>query len=90
MAITKIIIVTDDAEIKANQRVIQNILMDSLYEFQSNRGPTSAEYVEKRYPDSSGYLWLDREKKVAEVNKRKRLADTLHGAIHQLEIQWEL
>lgn len=85
---TRIIIETDEPDIEASEHIIRYILMDALAEFQSNRGPTSRDYVDERYPDVPDYAWLDRKKKVQQVDQRKMLADRLHHALAFFKIVW--
>ena len=65
---------------------IRHIIMDSLYEFVSHRGPTAEDYVNKRYPDNPSYSWLDRKEKIAQVNHRILIASTLHQALDDIVI----
>jgi hypothetical protein len=83
----KLILKTDSPEVKANEHTIKLILMDALGEFQSNRGPTSEAYVNRRYPDDSVYKGDARKRKIEQVEHRKRLAELLHEA--ELTIEWE-
>jgi hypothetical protein len=85
----RIIIKTDEPELKANERTIQYILMDALAEFQSHRGPTPEAYVNKRYPDSQVYSGKEREKKIQQVGHRIRLAEILRNAAAHITIEWE-
>lgn len=63
---------------KVDVRTVQYLIMDALGEFVSHRSPAT-EYVNKRYPDTPDYAWLNREDKVAEVIRRCRIADIMHN-----------
>lgn len=83
---TRIVIITDDPEIVAREYSIRTTLLDALYEFRANRGPNAEEYVNKRYPKTPEYSWLNRKEKIQQVNTRNRLATILHSA--ELEIKY--
>lgn len=83
---TRIVIITDDPEIASRGYSIQTTIMDAFYEFRANRGPTASEYVNKRYPETPEYSWLNREEKIKQVNTRNRLATILHSA--EIEIKY--
>jgi len=54
-------------------RMVHSILCVALGEFRSARTPARL-YVDKRYPDTDDYSWLDRGKKIIEVKLRTRIA----------------
>lgn len=58
---------------------IRYLCGDAFAEFQHPRR-NAEEYVAKRYPQSEGYAWLNRENKVREVAARVELAQRLHNA----------
>lgn len=62
------------------------ILMDALWEFQTNRGPSSKEYVDRRYPDILAYKWLDRDRKIKDTDERKLTAEEMRCSIKVEEI----
>jgi hypothetical protein len=66
-------------------REVTHLLMDALAEFQSSRGPTSREYVDRRYPNTKAYAWLDREEKIKQVDKRKWAAEEMRNSIEITE-----
>lgn len=68
------------------ERQFQVLFADALAEFISHRGPTSEDYVNERYPNTPDYAWLDRSKKIGEVNQRKLVADRLHNAVLSMKL----
>ena len=74
--------VDDDRLVEAlpDEQQVSLLLRDALAEFVFHRGPSPSAYVERRYPASEGYDWLDRDKKVQEVRLRRAWADHLHHA----------
>ncbi len=61
---------------------LRYLFADALGEFRSSRGPTAAEYVEKRYSHEV-YSGLARVRKVEQVARRRALAEKLHSpALH--------
>ncbi len=63
------------------EKQIRHILMDALAEFVSHRRtPTAEAYVNKRYPDTPNYAWLNRSAKIGEVIARCEIAECLHNA----------
>jgi hypothetical protein len=79
----------DKSEIKANEKVIRYLLMDALYEFQANRGPSPERYVNTRYPDNHVYKGDARRDKINEVANRIKMADILHRSVGSMRILWE-
>jgi hypothetical protein len=69
----------------ASEKEIRHTLMDALAEFQSNRGPTSAEYVDRRYAKTRDYAWLNREEKVRQVDRRKHIAEEMRNSIEVID-----
>lgn len=65
-----------DLAFDTNECEIRNTIMDALAEFRANRGDN---YVERRYPRTEGYAWLNREEKQREVERRCRIASQLHS-----------
>lgn len=59
------------------ERELEFLLGDALHEFNANRGPSAEEYVEKRYATQSDAF---KARKVAEVRRRRAIAETLHNA----------
>ncbi len=53
------------------------VVRDALSEFESHRRPTK-DYLERRYPLSKGYEWLNRERKTQQLNERIFLARALN------------
>ncbi len=75
----KVTLIVPDA---ASDAEIHSVLMDALFEFVSHRGGTNAEtYVNKRYPDTADYAWLDRKAKIEEVQRRTDIAMALRRNI---------
>lgn len=70
-----------DAEELAQERMseheVENLIRDALGEFVAHRGPTAAQYIQRRYPIEEGYEWLDREEKLMEVVRRCMIAKLL-------------
>jgi len=86
MATIKVVIeLRDDLDTEYSAHETRNTLMDALAEFQSHRGPTAAEYVAVRYPDTPNYGWLDRADKINQVARRKSLAEDLRCNIRVFE-----
>lgn len=52
------------------------VVRDALSEFESHRRPTKA-YLDRRYPLSKGYGWVNRERKTQQLNERILLARAL-------------
>lgn len=68
---------------------LQLLLCDALGEFATRRYPAE-QYVEERYPSSNeGYAWLNRPKKVTQVQRRIALAQKLHTAVFEHIIEPE-
>jgi hypothetical protein len=82
-----VIEVPDSAVAGKCNRDLQYLFADALGEFSTLRGPSAEAYVARRYPDTSDYAWLNREKKIAQVRERVRLAEILHDAALQLNIE---
>jgi hypothetical protein len=61
------------------------ILMDALAEFQTARGPNAEAYVNKRYPDTPEYAWLDRADKITQVERRRQIAEILRCTFEEVE-----
>lgn len=85
--VTKKYTVTFRTDSNLSQHQVKMMLLDALSEFRSNRGPSAREYVNRRYPNTPGYAWLDREKKITEVMKRQQLADDFHQSLEMGPIQ---
>jgi hypothetical protein len=64
---------------EAAYRMVHGIMCDALAEFANTRTPAKR-YVDTRYPDDERYAWLDRTKKIAEVELRTRIAQDLRHA----------
>lgn len=63
------------------EKALAFLLVDALAEFQFPRKDARA-YVNFRYPEGKEYEWMDREKKIKEVQTRVRLAERLRcGAL---------
>jgi hypothetical protein len=56
------------------------VLRDALCEFEGHRLPTKA-YLDRRYPASEGYEWLNRERKAKQLNERIMLARALSESL---------
>jgi len=55
-------------------------LCDALAEFEGHRRPISS-YLDRRYPPSEGYEWLNRERKAKQLEERIFLARAMRGSI---------
>lgn len=68
-----------------NQRLVNYLLADALYEFISHRGGGHAEeYVSKRYD----YMSAEKQaEKVKEVNVRKAVAEALRNGDCELKLE---
>jgi len=79
----KIKLLNDDYNMTEHE--IKFLIMDALYEFQMSRTPAEA-YVNKRYPDNEDYAWLNRTKKVKEVERRCKIAEQIRNGHVELEL----
>lgn len=61
------------------------LFADALGEFVSRRKNAEA-YVNKRYPDTPDYAWLNRTKKIGEVCARVQVAESLHDSVLSLNV----
>jgi hypothetical protein len=70
-----------------DNRQLHGLLMDALAEFVAHRGPTPEEYVNRRYPNTPNYAWLDREKKARSVRWRNHVAEQIRRMV-DVGIDW--
>lgn len=71
-----------------DKKDIRYLFADALMGFIRLRGPTSEEYIDKSYPVGyfSGYE-LERARKILQVDRRKKLANSLHGTVLSIRIE---
>jgi len=67
-----------ELDIDASEQEVRLTLLDAFAEFSANRGPTSEDYVNRRYPDSAVYAGSRRDEKILQVERRKNIAKALH------------
>lgn len=73
-------------ELNISEKELRHLMADAFYEFVSHRRLSAEEYVNKRYPDTEDYSWLDRKAKIAQVNRRILIATALHSAIWDIKV----
>jgi len=78
--------VSFDVPEDATNQEITMILADAIGEFRSHRLPAK-EYVDRRYPDTPGYAWLDRAKKVESTERRCHIADCMSYTVNGWNIE---
>lgn len=64
-----------------SEKQIRHLIMDALAEFQSARLYNAQEYVNRRYPNTPDYAWLDREAKIEITKKRLITAELLRNNV---------
>lgn len=81
-----IIEVPDSLLLGVSNHELRVLFADAVGEFYAHRTPIE-DYVAARYPDTSAYAWLNREKKIEQVYRRCRIADGLHNNLLSLNIE---
>lgn len=62
------------------ERAVLMTLADALSEFEGHRRPITS-YLDRRYPPSDGYEWVNRERKAQQLEERILLARKLKESI---------
>lgn len=81
--------VSFDVPSDATEREVTMILADAIGEFFGHRYPAK-EYVDRRYPDTEAYSWLNREAKVESTNRRLEICQTMRETVDGWHVKEEL
>lgn len=80
------ITVSFDVPEDATNREVTMILADAIGEFRGHRTPAK-DYVDRRYPDTPAYAWLNRDEKVESTIRRCYLAECMSSTVNGWNIE---